>query len=295
MKLIINYSSALSNLAIRIEGKGQYNIAKYIRATIDSLSRESAFKMGYATGEKDILDDMGNLIRELEQIQFDKTIIQKLSLGLEKISNNEISKADQFPEPIVCRRCGFIALISEKSDNDYCRKCGAGIDTFVIHHPIYWMREFDPIEALDILKKTPIKYSKLIQGIASRDAEIKPASGGWSIFETLKHIKDADGVLNMRVKLILDNYNPTLEFKKVWDWADKQTEKKETIETILKEYTISRADTVGILENTPLKDWWRPAVHEEFGSVTLKEQVSYFAAHELTHIRQIVSAIDNKI
>jgi len=37
----------------------------------------------------------------------------------------------------------------------------------------------------------------------------------------------------------------------------------------------------------PLADWWRTGEHEEFGTVTLRQQVSYFAAHELTHLPQI--------
>lgn len=51
---------------------------------------------------------------------------------------------------------------------------------------------------------------------------------------------------------------------------------------------MSRNETVEILENIPLRQWRRPAFQEEFGEVNLREQVSYFAAHELTHIRQIV-------
>jgi hypothetical protein len=36
--------------------------------------------------------------------------------------------------------------------------------------------------------------------------------------------------------------------------------------------------------------WWRTARHREFGSLTLTEQVSYFAAHEPTHLRQVRAA-----
>jgi hypothetical protein len=37
----------------------------------------------------------------------------------------------------------------------------------------------------------------------------------------------------------------------------------------------------------PLVDWWRTGRHEEFGVVTIRQQVSYFAAHESTHLAQI--------
>ena len=49
----------------------------------------------------------------------------------------------------------------------------------------------------------------------------------------------------------------------------------------------SRKEIIAALEGIPLKDWWRNGEHKEFGTVTLKQQVSYFAAHELGHLRQI--------
>jgi hypothetical protein len=41
------------------------------------------------------------------------------------------------------------------------------------------------------------------------------------------------------------------------------------------------------LESLPLADWWRTGQHGEFGVVSIKQQVSYFASHELTHLPQI--------
>lgn len=279
----------LANIAIRIEGKGQYNIAKFIRATIDSLLRESAFKSGYSADTESIINDLKVTTEKLKEIGFDKGIIANLKLGCQKIANNEISKVEEFPEPIVCRRCGLITVHSEKSHSNYCKRCSADLDSYVIHRPIYWMREFDPMESLTHLKNTPVKYSDLLKRIPPIDYETKPAGNGWSVLEIIKHVKDAESVLNKRVKLILKEDNPLLEFQKVWAWTEIKNEKRETVEGIFEEYYISREETVRILEKVSLKKWWRTAVHEEFGPVNMIEQVSYFAAHEISHIRQISS------
>ena len=41
------------------------------------------------------------------------------------------------------------------------------------------------------------------------------------------------------------------------------------------------------LETIPLADWWRTGRHEEFGVVSIKQQASYFASHEWTHLPQV--------
>jgi len=56
---------------------------------------------------------------------------------------------------------------------------------------------------------------------------------------------------------------------------------------ILNRFRISRQATLKLLAEIQPTEWWRTAHHEEFGMVTLLEQVSYFAKHERDHWRQI--------
>jgi hypothetical protein len=282
----------LANLAIRIEGKGQYNIAKYVRATMDSLIRKSAFEQAYPSDTSAILSDLKDVIAELEAIGCASLIVSAIKTGYKKIEDNEISKITEFADVVVCRRCGNPLEVKGNDSFHYCEICGSDIDSFVIHRPIYWMREFDPPEALLHLRKTPLKYEELVAKIPVDEHTVKLHPEGWSVLEVLKHIKDAESVLQMRVKLILTEENPYLDFKKVWDWADKPGAKTETAETLINDYKQSRALTIQMLQETSLQNWWRPALHEEFGSVKLIEQVSYFTAHEISHIRQIVAFVN---
>ena len=53
------------------------------------------------------------------------------------------------------------------------------------------------------------------------------------------------------------------------------------------QYNIAKIARAAADSISPLADWWRTGRHEEFGVVSIKQQVSYFASHELTHLPQI--------
>jgi predicted Zn-ribbon and HTH transcriptional regulator len=276
----------LANLAIRIEGKGQYNIAKYVRATLDSLLRHNAFNQSYPTDTKSILADLDALIQDLGELGYDQGIVDRLRNGYQVMAKNAISKIPEFPTPVVCRRCGYIREQAQPENQEYCPTCAADPASFSIHRPIYWMREFDPIESLERLNQTPLTYRHRLARIPLSNHDTRLSPGEWSPLEVIKHIRDAENVLHSRIKRILAENNPYLDFQMVWDWADKPAV-SESIGSIFESYSGSRAKTIDILQTTPLKDWWRTAIHEEFGPVTLIEQVSYFAAHEISHLRQL--------
>jgi hypothetical protein len=277
-----SFFSELASLAIRVEGKGQYNVSKYIRAAQDALLRGGAFRIGYGTDETGVLAEFARIILRLEQEGCDPALLERLRQGYRKMETNELCTIGEFPPVSVCRRCGTIG-----GDFAVCPKCRSDIDSFVIQPPIYWMKEFGPMEALHHLKKTPLKYINRVDGLSAEEAEKRPAPDQWSVLEVLKHVKDAEVVLNGRVQRILSEDHPYLSFQKVWDWADKPAEEKETTESVLAVYKASRSKTIRLLKDAPLKSWWRTAVHEEFGEVELLGQVSYFTAHEISHLRQI--------
>lgn len=102
----------------------------------------------------------------------------------------------------------------------------------------------------------------------------------------MAHLRDAQGVLEDRVNLILDHNNPVLESKAVFEWARHEGERPPTVREIFETYRASRARTLARVEGLPLAAWWRRGRHEEFGELRLYQQASYFACHELVHFPQ---------
>ncbi len=116
----------------------------------------------------------------------------------------------------------------------------------------------------------------------------RPApDGGWAIRNVISHLRDAQGVLDFRIDLFLKEKNPVLEMKQVWTWAKNEAERPPSTREIFETYLSTRREVIAKLETIPLADWWRTGSHEEFGVVSIKQQASYFASHELTHLPQI--------
>ena len=57
-------------------------------------------------------------------------------------------------------------------------------------------------------------------------------------------------------------------------------------------YRTLRNDIVEALTDVDPATWWNRGNHEEFGTVTLAEQASYFANHEPTHLAQLADAMN---
>jgi uncharacterized damage-inducible protein DinB len=145
----------------------------------------------------------------------------------------------------------------------------------------------EPFPALKRLRQTPLDAAALLEGLPEEALSQLPANGGWAIRNMVSHLRDAEGVLSFRVSVILEQENPALESQAVFEWATNEEEHLSTTQEIFDTYRASRQETIARLESIPLNDWWRTGQHEEFGPVTLRQQVSYFASHELIHLAQI--------
>ena len=152
---------------------------------------------------------------------------------------------------------------------------------------MYWLDALEPFAALERLRQTPLDVAALLEGLSEAELGRPPEDGGWAIRNTVSHLRDAQGVLSFRLNLLLEEQNPTLESKAVFEWATSEEDRPPTTGEIFESYRGSRLETIARLESIPLADWWRTGQHEEFGAVTVRQQVSYFASHEITHLPQI--------
>jgi hypothetical protein len=270
----------LLSLALQLEGEGQYNLAKIARAQADSLSRRAAWELDLSSDKATLANDIEHIAASLD----DADLQTAFRAGASALTSGRLPLFKEIPHPYVCRTCGQLTLggVPEK-----CPTCGAWGGTFQWFPPVYWLEALDPTEALERLRKTPLEVENLIAGLADEALNQTPPDGGWAIRNIVSHLRDAQGVISFRIDLFLKEENPVLESKAVFAWARNENERPPSTREIFKTYQSSRQEMIAKLESIPFADWQRTGRHEEFGVVSIKQQVSYFASHELTHLPQI--------
>ena len=267
-------------LALRLEDEGQYNLAKLTRATADSLSRRAAWELNLPNDKATLANEIEHLAASLD----DADLQTAFRTGASALTSGRLPLIHEIPHPYVCRTCGHLTLggVPEK-----CPTCGAWGGTFQWFPPVYWLEALDPSEALERLRKTPLEVAALLDGLSEDAMNQPPADGGWAIRNIVSHLRDAQGVIGFRIDLFLKEENPALESKAVFAWARDENEHPPSTREIFESYHTSRREMIATLETIPFAAWWRTGRHEEFGVVSIKQQVSYFASHELTHLPQI--------
>lgn len=279
-------SANLLALAARVESEGRYNVAKLLRAAVIArMHREADEALEAAPRGDGLLEALAEVADAFAAEPLLAPLSEPLREGTRAFAAGDVPLIDAVPDPRVCRRCGHVALPEAP---EACPRCSADGVTFLVQRPVWWLQRYDPATAMAQLERTPPRVRALLDRIPTSDWPRRPEPGTWSPHEVLSHLRDAQGVLEQRVAAILEHDDPDLEAKMVWSW--NQEARSATTQEVLDAYLASRARVLERLRGAPADAWWRTGRHREFGRLTLTQQVSYFAAHEPTHLRQLRAA-----
>ncbi len=271
-------------LAARLEDEGQYNIAKLLRAAADAITRRGARQLATSAASEALAVEVAQAADRLVGFGLEEGLVEAFRRGATALAEGRIPLIDETPHPHVCRTCGHVVM---GEVTEQCPTCGARPGAFQRFMPNYWFDALEPLALLETLRRTPDEVDALLAGLSEDAMNCPPEDGGWAVRNVVTHLRDAQQVFAYRVDLFLAEEHPLLEMKAVWTWAAREEEHPPTVAEIFAAYRVSRGDTLAKLEAMPLTFWWRTGWHQEFGAVTLRQQASYFAAHELTHLPQI--------
>lgn len=148
-------------------------------------------------------------------------------------------------------------------------------------------------QAIEILSRTPRTLRALLDGLS--DPWIRATEGGetWSAFDVVGHLiqgERADWI--PRARIILD-HGESRVFDPFDRFAQERESRGKSLEELLDEFEALRGTNVRTLESWELaeEDLDRTGRHPEFGSVTLRQHLSTWVAHDLGHVAQVVRAM----
>ena len=275
--------------ADRLEGHGQYNLAKLARAAADSLARRAAHALNLSPDPAGLAATLDRLAAELPGHGLSDALAAALVRGAAAMSDGRLPLIDETPDPYVCRTCGELLMAPPAAP---CPTCGAWPATFQHFRPVYWLDALGPREALAQLAQTPGVVAGLLAGLDETQLNRPGDDAGWSMRQVVAHLRDAEGVLHSRVQMMLAQDDPTLESLAVFAWATSEDDRPPTTSAIFQTYEASRRETLALLHELPPWGWQRTGQHKEFGQVTILQQASYFSAHEQTHLAALSARRD---
>lgn len=148
---------------------------------------------------------------------------------------------------------------------------------------------YTPEQALEILKRTPAVLEILLSGLSDDWVMNNEGPETFSPYDVLGHLihgEKTDWVV--RAKMILE-YGDTKTFVP-WDrFAQYEESKGKSLQQLLKEFDRIRKENMNWFISLHLTgtDLDKKGSHPKLGEVTLRNLLSTWVVHDLTHIAQI--------
>jgi DinB superfamily len=143
-------------------------------------------------------------------------------------------------------------------------------------------------EAIELLERTPETLSRLLTGLSPGWLTCNEGGNTWNVLEVVAHLIEGEKVNWIpRINMILtkgENYTFP-PFDRFAYLSNNEID----IEQLLLEFKQCREESLALLKNEldAINDYEQSALHPEFGPVRLRELLSTWAVHDLTHISQI--------
>ena len=154
-------------------------------------------------------------------------------------------------------------------------------------------RPFDLNEAVAILQRTPATIDAMLRDLPDGWIAANEGDDTWSPFDVVGHLIHGERTDWMeRARLILERGEST-PFRKFDRFAQFRDSEGKALSTLLEDFAKLRAKNLRDLLALRLTDadLDRRGTHPELGTVTLRQLLSTWVAHDLDHVVQIARAL----
>ncbi|MBX3063751.1 MAG: DinB family protein [Anaerolineae bacterium] len=142
------------------------------------------------------------------------------------------------------------------------------------------------------LRKTPVVLNSLMRDVTQQQAQqMTDGADGWSVIETLCHIRDFGDVLAQRVDLVLTQEKPALpSMQPGKEHRNRDFQQQDLRAEFAIFLDVRRRLVERLLTLTP-EQWQRIGLHAAYGEMTVLELVIHATWHDLNHIEQIARSL----
>ncbi|MBB6635702.1 DinB family protein [Cohnella thailandensis] len=155
---------------------------------------------------------------------------------------------------------------------------------------------FNMKEAIEVLERTPQSLDYFLSGLSNGWLQCHEGEGTWNVSEVIEHL--IEGEKNNwipRLELILKE-GESASFPPFNRYAHIEAKTERPIEQSLFEFKEIRFQNIKKLKDLIDPEWHLEltGTHPAFGVVKVKELISAWVVHDLTHIAQIVRVMSER-
>jgi len=260
-----------------LEVDGQYNAAKLFRAAALGVAiRATREHPGPGTEREEA---MAGVIADVRATGGNDPLVAVMERALAAVRSGEawVTLQDA-PRTMVCRACGEV-LLGEPPVA--CPTCGARPLGFHEVLAIYFLDPVDVAPLLSALAGAPAEVERLCAGIGDEQAR----HGAWPAREIVLHLIAAEGLLTGRAWRMLEENEPALV--SVPPPAADPATQQQPFPALVAQFRATREETLSRLRSLTPAQWERSGFHPEWGRITVRQQLSYVARHEQSHLAEL--------
>jgi hypothetical protein len=148
------------------------------------------------------------------------------------------------------------------------------------------------LPAIDQLAATPEILRDLMANVSDEEAVARPDPARWSIAEVLEHLSHIEGnMFRARLDLLVENENPTVEPYDQEELAAEGIYSGRDPEESFAHFEEQREANIEFLSGLSADAARRTGTHPIAGSFNVEELLNCWAAHDLSHIRQVAELV----
>ncbi len=140
---------------------------------------------------------------------------------------------------------------------------------------------------LEGLEATPFVLERLVVAISERESNHRRDPERFTIRKVVAHLADWEAIWLERMVRMRWHESPRLQGYDPDELAREHNYAGTVVVEQLERFRAGREDMLRMLYDLEPEDWSRPAIHDEWGSLTISDLATLILGHDSYHLRQV--------